>query len=401
MMKRIILSLIFILSLFTTIVAQNTTNLPTSLYGIGELSMSDGGHYAGLGNMGIALNRVGFQNTQNPAAITRMDTACFTFEVGMMASYSRYSFLGNHSTNSSGNPNRINIGFRIFPRWYAMVGLSPYSSVGYVIQTAEEVEGTNGGTISSLFEGTGGIYKFYVTNAFALTKNLSIGANVGFISGTVNKEETQESAVVKYESRKKAPYVDLGLHYTFNTSSSRYWSLGLVYAFPFRINQTNNLTYSNSSTSEDLDISYKKVSQFLPERIGGGISMTTPRWVLTADYNWLDWSKNSPATKLEEYRNQHKVNLGAIYTVNTRYPRSIELMGGVGYNNSYIMLNNGKMNNLEVSAGVSFPIRYSFLSLGATWRKQMNTSENLMQESRWNLHLNITFGEKISRFKLK
>lgn len=58
------------------------------------------------------------------------------------------------------------------------------------------------------------------------------------------------------------------------------------------------------------------------------------------------------------------------------------------------MLNNGKMNNLEVSAAASFPIRYSFLSLGATWRKQMNTSKNLMQESRWNFHLNITFGEK-------
>ena len=53
-----------------TVMAQNTTNLPTSMYGVGELSAGDGGRYAGMGNVGIALNRTGFLNTLNPAAIT-------------------------------------------------------------------------------------------------------------------------------------------------------------------------------------------------------------------------------------------------------------------------------------------------------------------------------------------
>ena len=35
------------------IIAQNNTNLPTSMYGVGELSTSDGGRYAGMGNIGI------------------------------------------------------------------------------------------------------------------------------------------------------------------------------------------------------------------------------------------------------------------------------------------------------------------------------------------------------------
>ena len=30
------------------IIAQNNTNLPTSMYGVGELSTSDGGRYAGM-----------------------------------------------------------------------------------------------------------------------------------------------------------------------------------------------------------------------------------------------------------------------------------------------------------------------------------------------------------------
>lgn len=401
MMKHIILPLFLIFGAFTFTVAQNTTNLPTSFYGVGELNMSDGGHYAGIGNMGIALNKMGFQNTLNPAAITRMDTTCFTFDVGMVSSYSRYSFLGNHSSNNAGNPNRINMSFRVLPRWYAMIGFAPFSSVGYVIQTQEQVEGTANSTVNSLFEGNGGLYRFYLTNAYALTKHLSIGANIGFVSGSINQTETQEGTTITYESKKKAFYADFGMHYEFSTSNKRNWSLGFVYALPFALKQKNDLTYSSSSTSNDMDVPFSKVPQYLPQRIGGGIAMSTPRWVITADYNWLDWSRNSPSTTLEEYQNQHKINLGTIYTVNTRTPRSIELMGGVGYNNSYIMINDGKMSNLEVSAGVSFPIRYSYLSLGATWRKQMNTRKDLMQETRWSFNLNVTFGERISRFKLK
>ena len=54
-----------------SIVAQNTTNLPTSMYGIGELSTSDGGRYAGMGNIGIALNKPRLPEHSEPAAITR------------------------------------------------------------------------------------------------------------------------------------------------------------------------------------------------------------------------------------------------------------------------------------------------------------------------------------------
>lgn len=45
---RIPLMLCSLCATSLSIVAQNTTNLPTSMYGIGELSTSDGGRYAGI-----------------------------------------------------------------------------------------------------------------------------------------------------------------------------------------------------------------------------------------------------------------------------------------------------------------------------------------------------------------
>lgn len=384
-----------------SVVAQNNTNLPTSMYGVGELSTSEGGRYAGMGNIGIALNRAGFQNTLNPAAITRMDSTCFIFDVGASVSYARYSFQNDHSSSFMGNPNRFSIGCRILPRWYAMIGAAPYSSVGYMIQTEEEVEGMPGSYTYSLFEGSGGLYRCYLTNAFALTKRLSVGVNLGIILGTVTQSETQESAIVEYESSKRAFYADFGIHYEFNTTGSQKWAAGLVFAPSLQVNHENNLTYSNSSTSEGVDKSYHSRTQYLPMHIGTGISMTTERWVATADYNYLDWSRNTSSYTSMKYENQHKLNIGGTYITNPRLPRSTELMGGIGLSNSYINLRGGKMQYLEVSAGASFPIRYSYLSLGATWRKQINSRSSLMQESRFSMNLNITFGERISRSKLR
>ena len=44
--------------------------------------------------------------------------------------------------------------------------------------------------------------------------------------------------------------------------------------------------------------------------LGTGLSITTERWVLTADYNYLDWSRNSSSYTSMKYENQHKVNPG-------------------------------------------------------------------------------------------
>lgn len=253
----------------------------------------------------------------------------------------------------------------------------------------------------SLFEGTGGLYRCYVTNAFALSRQLSVGINLGMIVGTVTQSETQESAIVKYESSKRAFYADFGIHYEWGATGQRKWAAGLVFAPSLPISHDNTLTYSNSSTSENLDKGYHSRTQYLPMHLGTGLSMATERWVLTADYNYLDWSRNSSSYTSMKYENQHKVNIGSSYITKPRLARSTELMGGIGFGNSYINLKGGKMQYLEASVGASFPIRYSYLSLGATWRKQLNSRSNLMQESRFSLNLNLTFGERISRAKLK
>ncbi|MCD8310287.1 MAG: hypothetical protein LUB83_03620 [Prevotellaceae bacterium] len=383
------------------LLAQNTTNLPTSMYGVGELCANEGGRYAGMGNVGIGLNRVGFQNTLNPAAITRMDTLCFTFDIGVGGSYSYYSFLGDHSYDFTANPNRLSVGFRSLRHWYTMLGVAPYSSVGYTIRTQEDIAGMPNTFATSLFEGSGGLYRVYLTNAFELSRRLSVGFNVGMIFGTITQSETQESAVVKYQNANRAVYGDVGVHYEFYSAGQNHFSIGAMFSPSLGMEHRNRLTYSNTSTSETVNKKYHSHEQYMPMHIGVGLSAITWHWVLAADYNYLDWSKNASSYTSMLYENQHKVSLGATYITEPRMPRSRELMAGLGYSNSYIDLKGGKMNYLEANVGASFPIRYSFLSVAAGYRKQINSRKNLMQEDRITLNVNFTFGERISRAKLR
>ena len=54
-MKKILFCLLAFYTPVSIVIAQNTTNSPTSMFGLGELSTGEGGQYAGLGGTGIAL----------------------------------------------------------------------------------------------------------------------------------------------------------------------------------------------------------------------------------------------------------------------------------------------------------------------------------------------------------
>ena len=180
------------------------------------------------------------------------------------------------------------------------------------------------------------------------------------------------------------------------------YGLGLVYAPSIRIGHDNRHTYENSSsTNETEDKSSPSRSQYLPMRLGAGVSVTGSRCVLALDYTYADWSRNVSAVSAMGYENQHKLNMGAIVVASPRRMRSVEWMGGIGLSNSYLTLQGRRMYSLEVSAGSSIPIGFSFLSLGATWRKQLNGSRHVMQESRFSLNLSLTFGERLSRSRLQ
>ncbi len=220
-MKKVLIYLFTLCSPASLLTAQNTTNSPTSMFGLGELSTGEGGMYAGLGGAGIALRSTNFLNAANPASLTELTGQHFVIDAGIMGAYQSYTQTGATNHSVTGNLNNLSIGCKIRPHWYGAVFLAPVSSAGYAITLEQDVAGTTSSTVSSLFEGTGGLSKMGISNAFLFGKRLSVGINISYVTGTITQSEMQGSATEEISSYKHAFYADLGIQYKWNLDRDR------------------------------------------------------------------------------------------------------------------------------------------------------------------------------------
>lgn len=401
-MKKILFCILTICTPAFLLTAQNTTNSPTSMFGLGELSTGEGGQYAGLGGAGIALRGDNFLNSANPASLTELSGQRFQMDAGIMGAYQGYSQRGATNRSVTGNLNNLSIGCRIIPRWYGAAFLAPVSSVGYAITLDEEVAGTYGGTVSSLFQGEGGLSKMGISTAYLFGKGFSIGTNLSYVTGTITQSETQGSAIKETSSYKHTFYADFGVQYKWSVDRERFFVAGAVYGYSQDFKQDNNLHVSSTSGGDDIEQSLRRYRQCLPQFFGVGASYNTLRWMATVDYKYVDWSRMQSSQSNISFENQHRLSLGGRYTLGNIYRNPVSLLLGTGINNSYIVIQKKKATGYYISTGLNLGLRNNnVLSLGLKYKGQMKVPNGMQKENSLSLFLNITFSERTYRAKIQ
>lgn len=401
-MKRNLILLLTLCHSTLLIYSQNTTNSPTSMFGLGELSTGEGGQYSGLGGAGIALQSYNFLNTANPASLTAIEGQRFLIDAGVMGAYKVYTQTGTSNHSLVGNLNNLSIGCRITPRWYGAVFMAPVSSVGYAITLDQDITGTGSSTVSSLFEGEGGLSKMGISTAYRLFKGFSVGANLSYVTGTIKQTETQGSISVEESSYKHAFYADFGLQYKFPLSRNKYLVAGAVYGYSQDLAQDNTLSVSSTSGNESIDESQSHVRQCLPQFVGAGLAYNSPRWTLTAEYKYTDWSRMKSSQSNVRFENQHRLSAGTAYTAGNIYRNPVKLLLGAGVSNSYIVIQKKKATNCYVSAGSNFTLyNGNVLSLGVKYSDQLHLPNGMQRERGVTLFFNFTFSERTYRAKIQ
>ena len=401
-MKRNLILLLTLCHSTLLIYSQNTTNSPTSMFGLGELSTVEGGQYSGLGGSGIALQSYNFLNTANPASLTAIEGQRFLIDAGVMGAYKVYTQTGTSNHSLVGNLNNLSIGCRITPRWYGAVFMAPVSSVGYAITLDQDITGTGSSTVSSLFEGEGGLSKMGISTAYRLFKGFSVGANLSYVTGTIKQTETQGSINVEESSYKHAFYADFGLQYKFSLSRNKYLVAGAVYGYSQDLAQDNTLSVSSTSGNESIDESQSHVRQCLPQFVGAGLAYNSPRWTLTAEYKYTDWSRMKSSQSNVRFENQHRLSAGTAYTAGNIYRNPVKLLLGAGVSNSYIVIQKKKATNYYVSAGSNFTLyNGNILSLGVKYSDQLHLPNGMQRERGVTLFFNFTFSERTYRAKIQ
>lgn len=401
-MKKILFCILTICNPAFLLTAQNTTNSPTSMFGLGELSTGEGGQYAGLGGAGIALRCDNFLNSANPASLTELSGQRFQMDAGIMGAFQSYSQRGATNRSVTGNLNNLSIGCRIIPRWYGAAFLAPVSSMGYAITLDEEVAGTYGSTISSLFQGEGGLSKMGISTAYLFGKGFSVGTNLSYVTGTITQSETQGSATKETSSYKHTFYADFGVQYKWSVDRERFFVAGAVYGYSQDFKQDNNLYVSSTSGGDDIEQSLRRYRQCLPQFFGIGASYNTLRWMATIDYKYVDWSRMQSSQSNISFENQHRLSIGGRYTLGNVYRNPVSLLLGTGFNNSYIVIQKKKATGYYISTGLNLALRNNnVLSLGLKYKGQMKVPNGMQKENSLSLFLNITFSERTYRAKIQ
>ena len=238
--ERIILLAVFLIISLSVSAQEGAYGAysPYSIYGIGEISREGNAFTKSMGGVGIATRNRRFINYTNPAAVTARDTLAFMADFGLEQKNTLYRQGDIRSANNTFNIHNFVMSFPIWRSSAFMVGITPYSDVGYdfsSIETDKDIIG-NIGNISYDSYGTGSIYKTFIGAGATFWKRLSVGAEAIYYFGNINKKTDMNYSDDSYRSVNAGNEISLrgvtgkfGLQYEQNLGGDVSMTLGATY----------------------------------------------------------------------------------------------------------------------------------------------------------------------------
>ncbi len=346
--KYALLVLVLILAITQSAITQTVSldndtpkrNSPYSRLGIGDPALQNYATSLGMGGLGAAFTDPYHVNLVNPASIGFLKAT--SFEVGAFArranletnDFDLKTNAGNFSYISVGFPmkNPVNIELDRRPPlvdWRMNFALTPYSDVGYNIESRTEVPGPD--TLLTVFTGKGGTYKIGWTNAFEY-KNLSVGLDIGYFFGNIVNE--RGAALDSLENSYFTSLVDE------KSMSGFIWKFGAIYKHEFGMVEekaTKNITLgayisSNANINTTSREFYRRLSTTprdpfpvdtirnnnnvmgsitLPGEIGIGIMYEkVNKFRVGIDYSASKWSKYTENNQSKNLMDTYRIGLG-------------------------------------------------------------------------------------------
>lgn len=396
----IILLLMEVISCYN-LLGQNMTTSPYSMFGIGELETGVYGANAAMGGLSYGMRSKDFLNCDNPASLTALDSLHLIVDLSVFAKNENYKSAGQSNSAISGNFSRFALGGRILKHWFMAAGLTPYSSVGYYFQSDQPLEGTSSTFYTSAFDGSGGLSKIFLSNAFTLSHHWSVGVNVSYIFGNLLQTESQSNMAVVQKMAASSFYADFGVQYSVRLAKETAFTLGAVYGYRQKLPMNYKViatAESGSSTTNKHD-----VTQFLPEYYGVGAGVTYKKMIYGLDYVFRKYSLLSSLDGRIKFRDTHELKAGVCFAPSSytsdKYWKRIDYKAGVSVSNSYMRISNKDGINFRISFGAGLPLGNSKLNAALFYDKS-TFEANKLNKDVFGLSITYTLNERFFRGKL-
>lgn len=384
---------------------------PYSIYGAGLPHPSGTAYNSSMGGVGIAARSNRFVNIMNPASVTARDSLSFMADFGLSGRASLFNDGQYHSGNNLFNISDFVISFPLYRKSAFMVGITPYSDVGYRMTTTGV--DSNTGIKTSVYSGEGSIYQLFAGGAVMLWNRLSIGGQYNFYFGDINRKAQDTYSVTNVLGQ--------GQDYAFQVRGHSF-KAGLQYEQPFGNNSiTFGATYQlgtpmlgYSTYSEYRIISDSKETPVETEtkingprfgsEAGFGLSYRiADKYRFELDYTFSNW-KNSgfdtyPGLSNENFTSSvsHSVKVGVEVTPNRNdiryYMRRVSYRAGMYWDQSYFLVNGRPVNDIGISIGATFPVFrwYNGLTVSLQAGQRGTTSGGMVRER----YFGFSFGANI------
>lgn len=383
---------------------------PYSVYGIGDISKEGTAFNKGMGGTGIATRNKRFINYLNPAAVTARDSLSFMADFGLSQKNTVFRQGDLKSANNTFNIYDFVMSFPIYKSSAFMVGITPFSDVGYDFSSIEkdpEIIG-NTGNIEYNSYGTGSIYQVFFGAGVTLWKKLSLGAEAIYYFGNLDKVTNMEYSNSSFRSINSGNDISIhaltgkfGVQYEQNIAGDVSVILGATYRLGTGMKgYATEYRYANlSSVSDTLRYNTDTLSVAglrIADEIGVGIAVKGgDKWTAEFNYTRSDWRKSGfdntagfrvigdsrfSSTVSQSFRAGFEIvpNRNDI----RYYLRRCAYRAGMYYDQSYYKLDGNNVNSLGITLGVTLPVFrwYNGITLGIDMGQRSNSRNNMIRE---------------------
>lgn len=388
------------------------TYTPYSLFGIGDLEKQGTAFNKGMGGIGTGVRDNRFINYSNPASITERDTLSFMLDFGLNQKNFYNTDGDSESAYNTANMQNIVFTAPLYKKSALIVGITPYSSVGYKFQNVETDPHlvSKYGNIEYQKYGTGSINQFFVGAAMNITRHFSVGAEFIYYFGALNRYSN-----VLFSSDASTRDINTGWDYDINAISGRIGAqfftdiaknttLTVGATYRLESNMDGDFTrYACTTSSSQIDTvtltttpGYKVQ---IPTEFSAGFSIRKKdKWLVGFDYLRQDWADSffgeTPGVDFKpSVSSSFKVGFEYIpnrYDIRY-YMKRVTYRLGAYYDQTYINLNGKQVNAAGVTFGMSLPIFRWYNAI--TWSVdfgQRGSLENDMVRERY-LQFNVNF----------
>ena len=419
---------IFLLSLFFVIsvcaFAQDGTYgaySPYSVFGIGDLSKQGTAFNKSMGGVGVATRNNRFINYMNPAAVTARDSLSFMADFGLSQKNTVYRQGDIRSANNTFNIYDFVMSFPIYRSSAFMVGITPFSDVGYDFSHIEKDQSIIGQTNNITYDsyGNGSVYQIFLGAGATFWKSLSVGAEMIYYFGNIDKITNMNYSDASYRSINSGSELSVrgltgkfGLQYEQKLGGDISMVVGATYRLSTNMKgYAVNYRYANqSSVSDTLRYSVDTLAKEkirIGDEFGLGISVRGgDKWSAEFNYVRSDWRKtgidNAPGFEVKGDMDfsaavSQSFRAGFEIVPNRNdiryYMRKCAYRAGVYYDQEYYRVNGLGINTLGVTLGVTLPVFkwYNGLTLGVDFGQRSMNRNKLIREQfvMFNIGFNI------------